>query len=206
MHSTVALLCSLLPLALGSPITARQASEFPPVNFGVIAARSASPIHLQSINAAGGAFWIQKDTATYCPLTNQTQCPPGKDSVFSVGGGGASLDTEVPGGQLVYVSPTGALGFTQAHSAYIPPGSALQTFNATVTSDNGPIGHFTFEGLGATGFIACPASKGQGPWKVFADIEGLKDEDVPSKCKNDCLGFSALTAPYSNEAAAWQYT
>lgn len=96
MHTTIALLCSLLPLALGSPLAPRQASEFPPTTFGAIAARSASPIHLQSINANGQAFWIGKPTASYCPLTNQTLCPPGNETVFAVGGGGASL---------VYLSP-----------------------------------------------------------------------------------------------------
>ncbi|KAL8685469.1 MAG: hypothetical protein Q9218_007740 [Villophora microphyllina] len=205
MLNTFAALCTLLPLALSNPITPRQ-TYVPPITFGAIAARSTSPIHLQSINANGQAFWVGKNTTTYCPLTNQTECPPGTETVFAVGSGGASLDIEVPGGQRIYVSSTGALGFTQAHSGLIPDGAALQTFNATMGPENGPLGHFTFEGLGATGFIACPVSKGKGPYQVFADVKGLKDGDVPSKCKEDCLGFDALTAPFGQEASAWQYS
>lgn len=115
-------------------------------------------------------------------------------------------DTEVPGGQEIYVAPNGALGFTQAHSASYPPGSALQTFNATIGTINGVLGQFTFEGLGATGFLACPVNaNGTGPYQVFADVKGLSDKDVPGGCKDECLGFDALTAPYNGTAAAWQY-
>lgn len=88
MLNTFAALCTLLPLAFSSPIVPRDDPFVPPVKFGAIAARSASPIHLQSINANGGAFWIGKNTTTYCPLANQTDCPPGKDTVFAVGNGG----------------------------------------------------------------------------------------------------------------------
>ncbi|KAL8713616.1 MAG: hypothetical protein Q9220_002478 [cf. Caloplaca sp. 1 TL-2023] len=206
MPTTISFLLSLLPLALSSPIVTRQASSYPPTTFGVIAARSASPIHFQPINANGLAFWIGKNTATYCPLTNQTQCPPGTETVFAVGGGGASLDTEVPGGQEVYVAPSGALGYTQAHSGSYPTGSALQTFNATVNTINGNIGQFTFQGLGAAGFLACPATaNGTGPYQIFADVASLSDEDVPGGCKDACLGFDALTAEYTEGPAAWQY-
>ncbi|KAL8708508.1 MAG: hypothetical protein Q9225_007590, partial [Loekoesia sp. 1 TL-2023] len=178
MLTSAFLFSSLLPLALSSPIAPRQASSYPPLTFGVIAARSASPVHLQPVNANGLAFWIGKDTATYCPLSNQAQCPPGTETVFAVGGGGASLDTAVPGGQEIYVAPNGALSYTQAHSASSPPGSAFQTFNATTGGDNGSLGEFTFTGLGATGFLACPVTA-DGPYQVFADVEGLSDRDVP---------------------------
>ncbi|KAI4194536.1 MAG: hypothetical protein LQ350_007713 [Teloschistes chrysophthalmus] len=206
MLNTFAALCTLLPLAFSSPIVPRDDPFVPPVKFGAIAARSASPIHLQSINANGGAFWIGKNTTTYCPLANQTDCPPGKDTVFAVGNGGlggAGLNTVVPGGQQVYVAPTGALSFTTAHSAYIPPGSALETFNATLGTEGGPLGQFTFSGLGANGFIACPVSKGKGPYQVFANVKNMKDQDVPSKCKQDCLPFGALTAP--SDSFTWHH-
>ncbi|KAI4166452.1 MAG: hypothetical protein LQ343_008040 [Gyalolechia ehrenbergii] len=191
-------------MVLSSPISPRQDDYTPPVYFGVIAARSASPIHLQAVNASGQAFWIGKDTTTYCPLTNQANCPRGTDTVFAVGGGGASLQTVVPGGQQIYVAPNGALKYTIAHSSSYPTGSALMTFNATLGGSDGSLGHFTFEGLGATGFVACPVTA-DGPYQVFADVEGLSDKDVPGGRKDECLGFSALTAPYSGDPV-WQYS
>lgn len=65
---------------------------------GLIATRSASPIHLQSVNASGQAFWIGKPTSSYCPLVPASSCPPGTDTVISITGdakhpGGASLGT-----------------------------------------------------------------------------------------------------------------
>lgn len=102
------------------------------------------------------------------------------------------------------MAPNGALSYTQAHSAYIPPGSALQTFNATLTQSGGPIGFFTFEGLGATGWLACPVTK-KGPYQVFADVDALTDHDVPGRRKDKCLGFSMIAAPFDGRSA-WQYT
>lgn len=121
--------------------------------------------------------------------------------------------TIVPGGQRIYVAPTGALSFTTAHSAYIPPGSAVETFEATpglpynvTTGFGGAIGRFIFKGLGGTWFLACPVNRnGTGPYQVFADLDGLSDEDVPGGCVDKCWGFNALTAPYKPETAVWQY-
>jgi len=43
---------------------------------------------------------------------------------------------EVPGGQQVYVTAEGALGFTQAHSANVPSGAYIgDFFNVTVAGD-----------------------------------------------------------------------
>lgn len=96
------LLSSLLSLALGSPISPRQDDNYtPPLTFGVIAARSASPVHLRSVNANGNAFWIGKDTQTYCPQIPNLVCPPANETqqtVFAVGDGGAG-----PGAGLVRV-------------------------------------------------------------------------------------------------------
>ncbi|KAL8976835.1 MAG: hypothetical protein Q9205_007240, partial [Flavoplaca limonia] len=188
MISSASTLLALLPLALSTPINPRNNNA--PLRFGAIAARSASPIHLQTINANGQSFWIGKETATYCPLDPQSQCPPGNQTVFSAGNGGASLDVVVPGGQSIYVAPNGKLSYTIAHSASIPAGSARETFTASIPASNDgdgsvPLGSFTFEGLGGSGFLACPSHKvdseqGPFPYQVFAGVPGLKDEDVPS--------------------------
>ncbi|KAL8990976.1 MAG: hypothetical protein Q9177_000496 [Variospora cf. flavescens] len=233
------LLPFFLALGLSSPIASREESSASPITFVIIAARSASPVQLQPVNANGNAFWVGKETTSYCPLTDQTRCPQGKSTIFAAGGGGASMvcvtliplessrfhisdhystflvnafeqNVVVPGGQQVYVASNGALRFTTAHSAYIPAGSAVQGFNATIGEVNGPLGRFNFSGLGATGFLACPANaNGAGPYQVFANVKGLKNTDVPGENQDKCLGFSALTAPVDREdlsAFVWQYT
>ena len=64
---------ALLPLVSGSAIPSKQPVE--KINtFGIIALHSTSPIHLQSVNAAGTKFWIGKDTATYCPDIDGLDC------------------------------------------------------------------------------------------------------------------------------------
>ncbi|KAL9582185.1 MAG: hypothetical protein Q9212_003439 [Teloschistes hypoglaucus] len=99
-------------------------------------------------------------------------------------------DTELPGGQRNYVSFTDVLGFTQAHSGLILDGAALQTFNATVGPESGPLGQFTFEGLGATGFMACPVAKTKDPYQAFADVKSLKIWDMPSKLVENILALA----------------
>jgi hypothetical protein len=80
--------------------------------FGLLAARSASPIHLQPINAAAQRLWIGRETSTYCPDVVE-KCPPGDRTNFALSedGGSMSMGAIVPGGQLVWVdSKTGAVG------------------------------------------------------------------------------------------------
>ena len=51
--------------------------------FGVLALRSGSPIHLQSVNAAGQRFWVGVPTGTYCPSEVVDPCPPGTETVWA---------------------------------------------------------------------------------------------------------------------------
>lgn len=51
--------------------------------FGVLALRSASPIHLQAVNASGERFWIGTPTASYCPSEQVNPCPPGNETVWA---------------------------------------------------------------------------------------------------------------------------
>ena len=109
----------------------------------------------------------------------------------------------MPGGQQVYVEPTGALGFTQAHSSSYPSGSVFEGFSVNPGPSFGSLG---FSGLGATGFLACPAdASGSPPYKIFADVEGLTDEDTPGGSVQACIGFDALTTDYTDGSAAWEY-
>lgn len=120
----------------------------------------------------------------------------------------SAQDVSVPGGQRVYVAPTGELGFTQAHSASIPSGSAQDGFTLSSTPVNGQLASLGFSELGATGFLACPAGpNGTAPFQVFADVSALKDADVPGGSVSACIGFDALVGEYTESgSAAWQYT
>ncbi|KAK9860621.1 hypothetical protein MYU51_005721 [Penicillium brevicompactum] len=184
-----------LPLALPLLASAAPASDpTPNPNFSVMAARSASPIHYLQLNAAGQKFYLGGETASYCP-DQVPNCPPGNQTIFTPGG--ASLDVNVPGGQQVYVDPKGALSFTQAHSANIPPGSAVGPF---VYSPDKPWAHYSFNGWGASGFMACPTEDAK--WQVFAAIANAT---VPKGDVKECLGFSAMALPYNGDVPAWQY-
>ncbi|CAI7651322.1 unnamed protein product [Penicillium glandicola] len=177
-------------LAASAPTTA------PPTNpaFSVMAIHSGAPIHYLQLNAAGQKFYLGGETASYCP-SQVPNCPPGNQTVFAPGG--ASLDTEVPGGQQVYIDPNGALSFTQAHSASIPQGSSLGPFNYSADL---PWAHYSFAGWGAKGFMACPTDDSR--WQVFAAIGNAT---VPNGNINDCLGFSAVALTYTGDVPTWQY-
>ena len=106
-------------------------------------------------------------------------------------------DVEVPGGQQIYVDPSGALSFTQAHSAFIPAGSALGGLQYEAGQ---PWSHYTFNGWGASGFMACPTDDNR--WQVYA---AMQNATVPSGNVDDCLGFSAMALTYTGPVPAWQY-
>ena len=98
----------------------------------------------------------------------------------------------VPGGQQVYIErDTGAVKYTQAHSA--------DTFGGVTggwkLEQLAEYGKLTHRG----GLYACSTSgEDAGPWKVYVKLSGV---ELPS----DCLGFWGLA---SNETKpdAWQYT
>lgn len=80
-------LAGLTGLGLASPVSSRQETR---ARFTIIAARSASPVHLQSVVANGQGFWIGKETATYCP-PQVSPCPPGVATVLDYFDGSMSL-------------------------------------------------------------------------------------------------------------------
>jgi hypothetical protein len=107
----------------------------------------------------------------------------------------------VPGGQQMYVEPSGAVGFTQAHSASIPPGSFIGGFTYRRISGAAFDGIYGFAGWGETGFMACPTPGGH-DHQVFANIGNAT---VPTGNVRDCIGFSALGLVYEGPIGAWQY-
>lgn len=153
--------------------------------FGVIAARSASPIHLQSLTARNGKFYLGAgEPTTYCPAESigAANCPPGDYTVFAGGEGTLSLGVVVPGGQQVYVAPDGSLSYTTAHSVAIPAGSIVDQFSKTDPTAGATFGYLNFE----TGFVACPVGAADAGYQVFGQTQDFK-------AGADCLGFSALT-------------
>ncbi|KAK6354472.1 hypothetical protein TWF730_008872 [Orbilia blumenaviensis] len=194
---------SLLAAASAAPLNELEARAIPKnTAFGFLALRSASPIHFQSLNANGGKIWIGKTTSTYCPRP-AAQCPKGKTtSMLFSSSGTVGMNVIVPGGQQLYIGPTGELAYTQAHSAAIPSGSTKNGFKLTETNRQ------IYLSNGNNDFLACPLTKKTaktGPWKVFVNVNGkLKDKDVPSGCKTDCLGFSAIGSAVKD--AVWQYS
>lgn len=63
-------------------VTSSAPETTPTVAYSVIAARSASPIHLQGISAAGFRLWVGGSTAAYCPTSTGDNCPPGNVTAF----------------------------------------------------------------------------------------------------------------------------
>ncbi|KAK6523998.1 hypothetical protein TWF694_005666 [Orbilia ellipsospora] len=195
-------LLSLLAVASAAPTGDIEARSSPQA-YSFLALRSASPIHFQSWNANSGNIWLGKPTAKYCPVA-PAQCPKGTGTSFYVDNQywTASMNTVVPGGQQLYIDPHGALAYTQAHSASIPSGSLTTGFQV---KQSGGLWYFSHcEG----GFLACPLKKGTtGPWKIFIDGKRvLKDSDVPTKCKKDCLGFDAAgSRGDAGPLAVWQF-
>ncbi|EEP78741.1 hypothetical protein UREG_03587 [Uncinocarpus reesii 1704] len=185
----------LLAAAAPAPEPQQSGSPYPP-KIVVMASRSGSPIHLSPMNAGGRAFSLGGPTQTYCPVQVGDACPPGEQTVIA---GLSSLDVLVPGGQQMYVEPSGAVGFTQAHSAAIPPGSYIGGF----TYAPGPnYGVYSFKGWDADGFMGCPNPK-SGFYQVFAN---MKNATVPTGNIKDCLSFTALAVNYTGPSpAAWQY-
>jgi len=71
MFTKTFLATAVAGLAAAAPVARQTVQEF-----AMIATHSASAVHLQSINANGGKFWVgaSKPTASFCPL-DASQCP-----------------------------------------------------------------------------------------------------------------------------------
>ena len=161
--------------------------------FGLTSARSASAIHYQTVSASGNSIWLNKKTASYCPdsVKDTGGCPAGNTTTFAGGEDTLAMGSVVPGGQQVYIDPnTGAVKYTQAHSAAQPEGS-IQT-GWTLSPGNG----FGILSNSNGPFIACPAENDS--YQVFIGLECVTFDDA-------CLSFDALTSNVT-EATAWQYS
>ncbi|KAF2650941.1 hypothetical protein K491DRAFT_696843 [Lophiostoma macrostomum CBS 122681] len=161
--------------------------------FNVMAARSGSPIHFNSLTARGNKFYLGGGPpSSYCPPQVGTSCPVGNTTTLAGGDGYLSLGVMVPGGQQAYIDADGSLSYTIEHSAYVPSGAILDGWNKTENVGD----HFgTLQWT--NGLIACPpATEGTG-WQVFGQREN-------ATFSPDCLGFDALTINATG-VGAWQY-
>ncbi|PWY75041.1 hypothetical protein BO70DRAFT_354523 [Aspergillus heteromorphus CBS 117.55] len=156
--------------------------------FTVLSLRSASPIQYLPLTAADTYFYLGGTTSSACPeeVATYDACPPGNQT-----------DSALV--QEIYIAPTGALMFVEAHSDYIIPGSSTATFCYTAGD---PIGSWTYSGAGVSGFVACPVEDGAGPYQVFAN---MPNATVPLGNVADCLGFDTAAVAYTGGIAAWQY-
>lgn len=143
-------------------------------------------------------------------------------------------DVVVPGGQAIYIDPSGALSFTVPHSGYEPAGSSTGPFKYTAGK---PFGSWTYTGQGASGFMACPVpapattssaslslspSATPSPTGTVSAVPyhrrrvvssapqwqvfaNLRNATVPSGRVDDCLGFDALAVSVHKVQPAWEY-
>ena len=181
-------------------------------SFTLITIDSASPIQYATINANGLNFWIGKPPSSYCPADASITCPrisstpyepktmltetPAGNvtalSVYTSAGGGASTDTEVPGGQYVYAAADGALSYTVPHSGVIPADATSGPFVYNAASGDAQVGSFQLDGKD---FFACPTSDSD-VYQIYADVPGFTGVG--------CLFIAIATEPYEG-VAAWQY-
>lgn len=135
--------CASNVLTLRSPVSAGTA-------FQLIAYNPTLPIHGQPITAGGLRWKIGGTTSSYCPTQVGSACPAGNITTMVATEGRVSMNVMVPGGQQAYLAPDWNMGYTQAHSAYIPSGSVVTGFSAY---EGG--GFVNLNGNG-WGWVACP--------------------------------------------------
>ncbi len=172
--------------------------------YTITASAPSTAIDQLPLQAGSLGFHLGGAPSSYCPSSVGPSCPPPTNSTVFVGG---SISVLVPGGQQQYTEPGGRLGYTQAHSLYMPAGSIPGGFNYAKCPGEewGRVG--TSEAVfGATGFMACPdgGSGGEVQYKVFVRIP---DAVVPGGDVGACIPFEGLTRDYDGVVpAAWQYT
>ncbi|KXJ88478.1 hypothetical protein Micbo1qcDRAFT_178100 [Microdochium bolleyi] len=161
------------------------------------------------LNAAASAFYTGiSGPATYCPI--DTGCPEiGGTVVYD---GLTAMAVMVPGGQAIYVNPSGQVKYTVAHSAYMPLGSYVGGwFNQTVVWDCAPpaqvlnfMATTTGDGSPAiSGIALCPdvsewLSGTGASYQLYAKVPGFALQDCV-----DIVGLKVHESPA--ELGAWQY-
>lgn len=199
MKSAIAIAFAAIVAAAPTP----QAGTTEPLRFSGLSLRSASPIHFGQINANGLAFWVHKNTTTYCPKESVGELCDSSNTnttVFSYlnGAGTLGLSTEVPGGQQVYVTEgsdgqlAGQLKFTQAHSVATSGPALYKGFSIVADAT------LQFEGKG---WLACPLGEGTSAYGIWAESR-VAGQNAGSQC----LGFNWRVVQLDEKTPdAWQY-
>ncbi|KAK3334061.1 carbohydrate binding-domain-containing protein [Cercophora scortea] len=157
------------------------------------------PINGKFVTAGGLHLSLGGTTSSYCPTQVGSACPPGNITAISAGsyGGGLSMADMVPGGQQVYLDPNWNLAYTQAHSAYIPPGSTVSGFAAYAGG-----GLVNLNGNG-WGWVGCPPTAsggGGGVWNLVAR------NSSNAASLNNCTPVNLKINTLPGGSYAWQYT
>ncbi|KAI5269964.1 hypothetical protein E4T47_06654 [Aureobasidium subglaciale] len=149
------------------------------------------------IQASNGSFYIGKLPSTSCP-SNIPDCPAGNITTFKSTSGLLHLNTGVPGGQQVYISPEGLLTYTLPHSAAIPLGSQVTGFAISPANQTGKF----FD------FWLCSVDAEYKVWRIWAEY---RDEEGAVKQngytgENACTMVSLLASDVEGDGyGAWQY-
>jgi hypothetical protein len=161
-----------------------------PSSFGGLAIHSGSLIHLSAINANANSFYLNKPTASSCPNTTVSSCPPGKYTYFTTPTNSTlSLAVQVPGGQRVYVAQDGSLGYTIPHGSV--SGNQTVTYTGFEFKDSGIHLQYLDED-----FIAVPVGDGEA-YKVYAAaVEG-----TPKNGTSFAFRVQGVDATFG----AWEY-
>ncbi|KAI1822989.1 hypothetical protein F4861DRAFT_512308 [Xylaria intraflava] len=190
-------LSTLIIAQIAALVTSVSAVPFSPYAWRLPSEESNLYFFGTPINAAGGKFYINRESSTYCPDgVSGLDC-----SAFD--GTGTSLEVNddttiglvvtVPGGQPVYVAPDGSLSYTQAHSIYIPPGSIADGFALPLAPH---LGKPTLIFQGRTWYL-CPVTPDEtvdGIFQVFA-----------TPAADNCVSTEILGYPPA-PGNVWQYT
>lgn len=192
---TSAILVSLLAAFSTAVPTTKRATS---LTFAAITVHSGnSDVHLRSLSASHGFIYIGQPSSAYCP--SDINCAAySNDTILSYSPTHTtlSLDVAVAGGQQVYVSATGALGFTQAHASSVPNDSYIGPWQYNPQSEPGSVGTLTFEG---EPFWACPVSlegEDEDVYQIYAEVVTPRGAD-----RSACISVGIATSEYSGKSA-----
>ncbi|GAM82499.1 hypothetical protein ANO11243_004800 [Dothideomycetidae sp. 11243] len=168
-----------------------------------------------AINAIDGYFSIGYSASrkeggspsTSCP-SNVSPCPPGNVTAIISSRDQAALDTEVPGGQYIFVDKDGFLAYTSPHAGVIPKNATASGFQVTgPTAAGDGRGRFMFKGKTAKGpaegFVACPSADLGPPYTIMVKYKGFFKKYDPH---HECTEIEISLSRYKSKMpAAWQY-